>query len=101
MDLGLDLDLDWRVGLRLGLGRWLLLLLQEDLVVQKLQLSRVQFGFSQHWWWLFAEKRQCDVFIRATGCLTLFILLILRQFEVHAQTNPGTGVFVVCLGACL
>ncbi len=45
LDLGLDLDLNWRVGLRLdvGLGRRfsLLLLLQEDLVVQELQLGRV------------------------------------------------------------
>lgn len=45
-DLGQNLDLDWGVGLRLGgvgLG-WrfsLLLLLQEDLVVQKLELGWV------------------------------------------------------------
>lgn len=54
MDLRLDLDLDWAVGLRLGggLGRrfGLLLLLQEDLVVQELELGWIQFGFSPHRW---------------------------------------------------
>lgn len=50
--LGLDLDLDWKVGLRLevGVSLWfnLLLLLQEDLVVQKLELSWVPVGQSKN-----------------------------------------------------
>lgn len=95
LDLGLELDLEWGVGLGLGggLGRRfsLLLLLHEDLVVQKLQLSWIQFGFSQHRRWFFVDQHLINVFIRATGRITLFFLLILRQFEVHTQTDPGTG----------
>lgn len=87
LDLGLELDLDWGVGLRLdgGLGGrfCVLLLLHEDLVVQKLQLSWIQFGFSQHWWRFFVDQCLINVFIRVSGCITLFFLL-LRQFEVHA-----------------
>lgn len=51
LDLGLDLDLDWGVGLRLdvglGLRFGLLLLLHEDLVVQKLELGWVPVDQSE------------------------------------------------------
>lgn len=106
LDLRLDLDLEWRLGLRLNVGLGLrfsvLLLLHEDLVVQELELSRVQFGFSKHWWRLFEDRCQTDVFIRVTGCFTLFILFIFWKFEVHTQTNSGAtaGIFMVCHCPC-
>lgn len=94
-----------RLSLGVGLGHRfsLLLLLHEDLIVQKLELSWVQFGFSQHWWWFFAEQCLSIIFIRRTGFVASFILLILRQFEVHTQTNSGARarISVVCLVACL
>lgn len=59
LDFGLDLDLGRGVRLRLDVGWWLrfslLLLLHEDLVVQELELSWVQFGFGSHWWWFFVD----------------------------------------------
>lgn len=59
LDLRLQLDLDRVVGLqralRLGRGFSVLLLLQENLVVEKLELCGVQFWFGEKWWWLFVE----------------------------------------------
>lgn len=51
LDLRLDLDLDWGVGLRLDVGLGLrfslVLLLHQDLVVQKLELGRVPVDHSE------------------------------------------------------
>lgn len=61
-----------------------------------------QFGFSQHWWRLFAGQFQIEVFIRVVRGVPLFVLLILGEFEVHSQADSGAGagVSVVCQGAC-
>lgn len=64
-----------------------------------------QFGFSQHWRWFFVGQSISVVFISRTGCSTvlLLLILILRQFEVHTQTDSGDGarVFMVCQVTCL
>lgn len=71
-----------------GLMFSFLLLLHEDLVVQKLELDRVQFGFRQHRRGLLAERNLSEVFIRLTGDVTGFIF---GQFEVHTQPDSGAG----------
>lgn len=92
LELRLELDLHRVVGFKgaLGLGSGLvvLLLLQKDLVVQELELSRVQFGLGEERRWLFVDcSLRVLLGLGQTGGLA--VLLVLGQFKVHSQTLPG------------